>query len=125
MSSTWKELKAIELALNSFAVSISGKALWHTDNQNCMNTVLKGSTKAHLQTLALSTFSKCFDFFISLNIVWIPRMDNYKVDNLSNVTTTGKLLMIFFKFIDSFWGPHTVDRFASADNVIHIYFMAV
>ena len=22
----------------------------------------------------------------------------------------------FFEFIDSFWGPHTVDRFASADN---------
>ena len=119
MSSTWRELKAIELALNSFAVSLSGKAVqWHTDNQNCVNIVHKGSTKAHLQSLAFSIFSKCVEFSISLNIVWIPREDNTKADYLSNVIdyddwqTTNE----FFELIDSIWGPHTVDRFASADN---------
>ena len=58
---------------------------WHTDKQNCVNIVHKGSTKANLQSLAFSIFSKCVEFSISLNIVWIPREDNTKADYLSNV----------------------------------------
>lgn len=81
MSSTWRELRAIDLALNYFAASLSGKAVrWHTDNQNCVTIVQKGSTKPHLQSLAFNIFSKCVEFAISLSIVWIPREDNTKAD---------------------------------------------
>lgn len=59
MSSTWRELKAIQLALESFAGAFMGKRLlWHTDNQNCVKIVQRGSTKIHLQKLALDIFSK-------------------------------------------------------------------
>lgn len=119
MSSTWRELKAIDLALNYFAASLSGKAVrWHTDNQNCVTIVQKGSTKPHLQSLAFNIFSKCVEFAISLSIVWIPREDNTKADYLSNVIDFDDWQTSdeFFKFIDGMWGPHTVDRFANAQN---------
>ena len=119
MSSTWRELKAVELALNSFAASLSGKAVrWHTDNQNCVKIVQKGSTKSHLQSLAFSIFSICIEYAISLDIVWIPREDNTKADYLSKIIDYDdwQTTIEFFQLIDSMWGPHTVDRFASAQN---------
>ncbi|VDI75399.1 Hypothetical predicted protein [Mytilus galloprovincialis] len=42
-SSTWRELKAIELALFSFKNSFTGKTIkWFTDNQNCVKIVNSG-----------------------------------------------------------------------------------
>lgn len=42
MSSTWRELKAVQLALDSFSGNFIGKnVLWHTDNQNCVQIVQK------------------------------------------------------------------------------------
>lgn len=50
MSSTWREHKAFQLALDSFAGQFRGQnGLWHTDNQNCFQIVQKRSTKTHLQ----------------------------------------------------------------------------
>ena len=36
-SSTWREMRAIELALFAFKDKCKGTSLkWHTDNQNCL-----------------------------------------------------------------------------------------
>ena len=50
--------------------------------------------------------------------MWIPREQNAKADFSSRIidvddwqTTTE-----FFKFLDTMWGPHTVDRFANMNN---------
>ena len=59
-SSTWRELKAIELALSSFCNVFQGKVIkWFTDNQNCTKIVKTGSMNEKLHIIALSIFSLC------------------------------------------------------------------
>ena len=119
MSSTWRELKAVYLAMCSFKSKLTGHCVkWHTDNQNCISIIQKGSTKLHLQTLAMQIFVICSRYRISLDITWVPRSKNSKADYISKMVdiedwgTTPE----FFSFIDSLWGPHTIDRFASNIN---------
>ncbi|CAC5375034.1 unnamed protein product [Mytilus coruscus] len=46
-SSTWRELQAILLALMSFKNRLRNKCVkWHTDNNNCVSIVQKGSAKS-------------------------------------------------------------------------------
>lgn len=118
-SSTWRELKAIEQALLSFKHVFKGKCVkWYTDNKNCVQIVKAGSTKEQLQKLALSIFSTCTQFSISLDIVWVPRTENTRADYVSKMIDheDWKVSDNFFHFIDSMWGPHSVDRFASSEN---------
>ena len=85
-SSTWRELKAIELALSAFKNIFAGKVLhWHTDNQNCVKIVQSGSMKEKLQIIALSIFSICLEKGISIKIEWIPRNLNTKADYISRI----------------------------------------
>ena len=59
-SSTWRELKAVELALISFAPSLLGKQVaWFTDNTNVVSIVHSGSKVTELQDLALRIFRVC------------------------------------------------------------------
>ena len=72
-SSTWRELKAIKLALCSFQHVFSGKSLnWYIDNQNCVKIVEASSMKENLQAIAMSIFSICLINSISIEIQWIP-----------------------------------------------------
>ena len=49
-SSTWRELKAVDLVLRSFADTLAGHAVkWFTDNQSVVRIVLAGSRQRHLQ----------------------------------------------------------------------------
>ena len=119
MSSTWRELKAILYALMSFKNILAHKCVkWHTDNQNCVSIVHKGSTKLHLQELAIQIFNLCSSLHISLEIVWIPRSKNSKADYISKMVDIDDwgTCPEFFEFMDYIWGPHTVDRFASYLN---------
>ncbi|VDI24030.1 Hypothetical predicted protein [Mytilus galloprovincialis] len=85
-SSTWRELKAIELALISFKNVFEGKTLkWYTDNQNCVKIVKAGSMNEKLQILALSIFSVCIQKCISIDIQWIPRSQNSQADYISRM----------------------------------------
>ena len=69
MSSTWRELKALQQSIFTFGKDIKGKTVKVlTDNQNCVKIVKAGSTKGHLQTLALSIFSFCFKNNVSIDI---------------------------------------------------------
>lgn len=118
-SSTWRELKAIELALSSFKNVFAGKILhWHTDNQNCVKIVESGSMKEKLQNIALSIFSICLKKGISINIEWIPRKENVKADYISRIVDYEDwgVSVAFFQFMNELWGPYTVDRFASSEN---------
>ena len=63
-SSTWRELKAVELALTSFAPSLLGKqVVWFTDNTNVVSIVHSGSKVTELQDLALCIFSRLRQFW--------------------------------------------------------------
>ena len=73
-SSTWRELKTVCIALETFASHLSGsKVVWYSDNQNVASILLNGSRKADLQLLALQAFHICLQFRISLDPHWIPR----------------------------------------------------
>ena len=86
MSSTWRELKAVEEALISFAPAICSQSLkWFTDSQCCAQIISSGSMKKPLQDLAFKIFSTCLQNNISLDIQWIPRDQNSKADYLSKI----------------------------------------
>ena len=85
-SSTWRELKAVCLALEAFSSYLSGsKVVWYSDNQNVASILLNGSRKADLQLLALQAFHICLQFRVSLDPKWIPRDLNSRADLISKI----------------------------------------
>jgi hypothetical protein len=50
--------------------------------------------------------------------VWIPRGQNVQADYLSRIIDTDdwQTTVEFYNYLDSMWGPHSVDRFANVDN---------
>ncbi|XP_071126919.1 uncharacterized protein [Mytilus edulis] len=118
-SSTWREMRAIEQALLSFSTLFMGKSLkWFTDNQNCVRIVQAGSIKEDLQNLAYSIFCICKEHNILIELQWIPRTLNSKADYISKMSDheDWQISNEFFEFLESLWGPFTVDRFASVMN---------
>ena len=56
-SFTWREMRAIELALFSLKDKFKGTSLkWHTDNQNCLTILKSSSMKDNLQSIAFFYF---------------------------------------------------------------------
>lgn len=118
-SSTWREMRAIELSLQSFSSSLTEKSLkWFTDNQNCVHIVQAGSMKEELQKLAFSIYTICKDNNIVIDIQWIPRIYNAKADYISKMIDheDWQISGEFFNFLNDLWGPFTCDRFASDQN---------
>ena len=118
-SSTWRELKTVELALISFAPSLLGKQVaWFTDNTNVVSIVHSGSKVTELQDLALRIFHVCVSFGISLEMKWIPRDLNSFADHLSRIIDFDDYTINddVFQILDVRWGPHTIDRFACSYN---------
>ena len=72
--STWRELKAVCLALLAFASpSSNSKVFWYSDNQNVESILRDGSRKCDLKDLALVVFQICSHHCISFEVKWIPR----------------------------------------------------
>ena len=118
-SSSWKELTAVKQVLLSVIHILSGKRIkWFTDNQNVVSIVSKGSTKTVPQELALDIFSACLKFNVNIDMVWKPRSENDKADYLSIICDhdDGGISDIIFELVESLWGPHEVDWFASDHN---------
>ena len=118
-SSTWRELKAVCLALEAFASHFSGvKVIWYSDNQNVESILQNGSREADMHQLALLVIQICLEFHISLEVKWIPWELNAKADAISNLTDYDDYTIneAIFQRINLFWGPHTVDRFACSYN---------
>lgn len=77
LSSTWRELRAIQLTLISFKSVLKNSTVkWHIDNQNCVSIIHKGSKKMHLQNLAYGIFKICMNEKIYLQPSWVPRSEN-------------------------------------------------
>ncbi|XP_068738599.1 uncharacterized protein [Montipora capricornis] len=118
-SSTWRELKAVCLALEAFAGRLSNtRVIWYSDNQNVESILLNGSRKLDLQALALEAFQICLKYRISLDARWIPRDLNVRADSISKIVDFDDYAIndSIFRSINDYWGPHTVDRFACSYN---------
>lgn len=116
-SSTFRELKAIYYVLLSFVEHLKHKRVKSfTDNQSAARIVSVGSFKIHLQSVALSIFRFCFLHGIALEAQWIPRSLNKRVDLFSRFVDKDdwRVNPSAFRLVDAKWGPHTIDRFASA-----------
>ena len=110
--SSYRELKAISLGLQSFLHLVKGHTIkWYTGNQS-VRIVEVGSMKEDLQCLALHIFSMCLLNNTRLEVEWIPRSAN---DFLSRIIDYDdwRVKRDYFLMAEGKWGPHSVDRFAN------------
>ena len=118
-SSTWRELAAIDFAIESFSsVLESPHVKWHTDSQAAAKIVDVGSMKSDLHKLAIKIFGPCLRSKIKLEIQWIPRTENEKADFISRLINVGEwqLTESFFATLEGPCGPHSVDCMATFYN---------
>ncbi|VDI40756.1 Hypothetical predicted protein [Mytilus galloprovincialis] len=106
-SSTWREVKAIELSILSFARLLKHCTVsFYTDNQNAVTIVHKGSKVPELQSLALSIYDCCRKNDITIFVNWIPREQNEQADMLSRIVDIDdwRISDEFFTFLNDLWG---------------------
>ena len=73
-SSTWHELRAVRLVLESFQSKLENERVrWFTDNQNVVIIVQHGSRVPSLQVEALTIFAVCVARHIHVKPEWVPR----------------------------------------------------
>jgi hypothetical protein len=119
-SSTWRELRAVDLFLEIHAKELSGLSVkWYTDNQAVPRILYKGSMVDNLQDLALNVFTCCLAFDIDLSIDWVPRDMNEAADELSKTPDLDdwSVQNRIFVYLSKLCGPFTIDCFAS--NLSH------
>ena len=119
MSSTFRELRAFEYAIQCFSSFLEGKLVnVYTDNQNVVRLVNRGSTKPILQVLAKNIFDLSIKYHIMLEVAWIPRDLNVEADSFSKTFDWDDwgVSPHIFEFFNSKWGPYHVDRFADVSN---------
>ena len=124
-SSTFRELRTVELALKSFIRELKSQVMvWFTDNQSVTKIVMSGSKVPELQNIALAIFSVCVAHGINLDIQWIPRDLNYVTDEISKIADFDDYTLHdeVFNYIDTIWGPHSCDRFACHYNASEIQY---
>ena len=100
-SSTWRELKAIQKMLLAIGKSLCNQRVqWYTDNQNIIRILDRDSKKQDLHSLVESSS----EWDIQVSPFWVPREENQIAD------------YDIFNWLDSMWGPFTIDRFATCYN---------
>ena len=118
-SSTWRELRAVRCVLEAFQGKLQDERIrWFTDNQNVVRIIQQGSGKPALQVEALAIFSICVGNRIRMEPEWVPREQNQLADYYSRLVDFDdyRLNPAIFEWLNSVWGPYTIDRFASAHN---------
>ena len=118
-SSTFREFKAVLLALQSFCSFLAGgKVKVFSDNQNVARVAHYGSSVVELQQIAVNIFSFCMRHSISFQMQWIPRGENELADYLSRIVDPddGMLSPSLFQLITDRSGPFQVDRMACDYN---------
>ena len=117
MSSNFRKLRATSFVLQSFAPQLRGKEVLHrTDDKNTEIILFVGSRKADLHKGAVNIYKLCRSFDIRLTVEWISRDLNKKADEISRIEDCNDYYMLdssWFVRLDSCWGPHTIDCFAS------------
>ena len=111
-SSTFREVKAIRLVLESYC---EGKEVLHrTDNKNAELVLSVGSHNKELHQEAVAVYKLCRELNMRLSVEWVSRDDNVEADQLSRLNDPNDYMLdpACFRYIDQLWGPHTVDRFA-------------
>eukprot|EP00873_Tetraselmis_striata_P046592 jgi/Tetstr1/466856/TSEL_011313.t1 len=119
---TWKELKAVRLAVESFLPHLAGRnVLLHEDNQ-AVCQVLSGLTSRSPQMMAELRRLWCLldSHGIHLRARYIRSAANIWADRLSRHLDSDdwQLDPLMFAELESRFGPHSIDRFTSALNTL-------
>eukprot|EP00873_Tetraselmis_striata_P022713 jgi/Tetstr1/442977/TSEL_031037.t1 len=119
---TWKELKAVRLAVESFLPHLARlNVLMHEDNQAVCH-VLSGLTSLSPKVMAELRRLWCLldSHGIHLRARYIRSAANIWADCLSRHLDSDdwQLDHIMFAELESRFGPHSIDRFASALNTL-------
>ena len=118
-SSTWRELEAVKRMVKNRIDKIKGKSISiHTDNKNVDAIIGIGSRKHTLQDINIEIHNTCEENNVRRSSKWIPRENNTRADNLSRFSDCDdwEVQSWVFAILDSKWGKHTYDRFASYYN---------
>ena len=118
-SSTWRELTALFYALKAFSKVLNSKTvICYVDSFAAARIVQVGSPKTELQNIALDIFQFCLENSIQVKVIWIPRAFNSAADHLSKFTDLDdwEIMPEIFEYLDSLWGPFSIDRFANEEN---------
>ena len=119
LSSTHRELIVILYSLEAFGEKLHNFSVkWFTYNQVTARIVDIGNMKLALHQLAFDVFSYYMSTNIDLHVQWIPREFNFEADAISKFKDCDdwQLSHEFFLVLESKWGPHTLDCFASFYN---------
>ena len=138
-SSTLRELHGICVAVQAFAHLLrGGRHRVIMDNLGCVfimggvvpafatgnrawgEFVSGGSPNPDLQRLALQLLDTQLEHGFSLTFTWVPRDQNVRADYLSHASEAAphdySVKEEWFAYLDGLWGPHSIDRFATAAN---------
>ena len=118
-SSTYRELLAVNRVLQSIGFLLKNQCVqWNTDNLNVTRIIKNGSTKEHLQALAVEVFQRCLFYDVEIVPCWIPREENILADEISKTVDTDNWSIDAdtFQLIQQRFGNFTIDRFADNSN---------
>ena len=128
-SSTWRELTAVHLGLDSFKKFISCKSIyWFSDNQSAVHIIENGSEKLVLQAAAIDIFETCLRYDIFSIPRWIPRDNNQAADVISKLIDYDDWFVAnqVFYLLDSLWAriPWTgslTNKIQSSKGLTHYF----
>jgi hypothetical protein len=119
---TWKEPKAVRLAVLSFLPHLAGRnVLIHEDNKAVCH-VLAGLTSRSLEMM--TELRRMWYMLDTNNIHFSPRYIRFAANTWANKLSRHldiddwQLDPSVFHEMDTQFGPHTIDRFASALNTL-------
>jgi hypothetical protein len=123
---TFKELKAVRCAMQSFLPELKGnRLLLHEEKQSVIGVLTHLTTKSPVMMCELRKLFLLIDSYdIKIRTLYICSAANVLADNLSRITDNSvwQLAPRKFKLFDKRWGPHSIDRLASISNKhVHCY----
>lgn len=82
-SSTFREVKAIRLVLESYSEEVRGKEVLHrTDNKNAEIVLSVGSRNKELHQEAVAVYKLWRELNMRLSVEWISRDENVEADDM-------------------------------------------
>eukprot|EP00873_Tetraselmis_striata_P019580 jgi/Tetstr1/439844/TSEL_028255.t1 len=119
---TWKELKAVRLAVESFLPHLAGRNVLLHENNQAVCHVLSGLTSHSPEMMAELRRLWCLldSHGIHLRARYIRSAANISADRLSRHLDSDdwQLDPLMFAELESRFGSHSIDRFASALNTL-------
>lgn len=115
--SNYRELMAVMLAIQSFAEQLQNHSIQLLSDNVTTVAYLNhlGGPSPLLSQLATAIWSECYRLNIQLQAKHLAGCKNQLADQLSRMPTTHEWMLhpAIFNYIDSVFGPHDIDRFAS------------